>query len=176
MCDPVSMAVMSFAVSAAGSVVGFMGQQSQYEQAMIEKKANDDNARTATINAWEATQIRAQQEGAAGVQKKFEANIETAKAVGTATTAAGEGGVSGLSVDAMLGDLYAKKGRHADAVDNNLQMTRNYLSREMDAQRATGQNQINSMPIPEAPNFAATLVNIFGAGVKSFGAFKDATA
>jgi hypothetical protein len=176
MCAPAALLGLQLAVSAASGVIGFMGQQQAYGEQVTEYNQNAENARTAAINAWEADQTRANQEGAAATQKKFEANVQTAEAAATAETAAGEGGVSGISVGNLLGDFYAKKGRYNDSVDTNLGFTRNYLTAETKSQQAQYQGQINSVPIPTPPSFAASLVNIFGSGLDAFGQYKQRIA
>ena len=166
MCDPITL--MTIGVSIAGSMVQYQGQQDSYDAQMARVKANADNANAATRTNMNNINTRAQQEGLAANQKKFESGLDTRAAVATAVTAAGEGNVSGMSVNAVLGDFYGKQGRFDAAVDTNQDFSRSYLAGEMDAASAQGQNQINSMPLPEAPNPAAMLVDIFGSAVSGY--------
>jgi hypothetical protein len=172
MCPPPVIAALSIAASVAQGAVGYMGQQQAYKAQVEGFNQNVRSARQATFNQWNSSQLRISQEGEAATQAKQEAAIQTAKSAATAATAAGEGGVSGLSVDYLVHDLYAQRGRHDAAVDSNLQMTRSYLSGEMEAQRAQGQNQINSMPVPEKPSILPTLVGVFGSAVGTYSDYK----
>lgn len=166
MCDPATLAAVSFGISAVQGVAGYFGKRAAYN-------ANAANAVAGTEAQWASQQLRIQQEGAAATQDKFETNIAVAKAAATATTAAGEGGVSGLSVDYLLKDLYAAKGRHNAAVSQNLQMTTAYLQSEKEVTRAQGIDRINSV---EKPNFGATLLGIFGSGINAYGSYKSQVA
>lgn len=176
MCPPAALLALSIATSVASAGVGYMGQVAQFNAASQRYTDNAKSAVQATVNQWDASQIRISQEGASAVQNEFESSLATRKAVSTANTAAGEGGVSGLSVDYLTHDLYAQGGRKTDSIDTNLAMDRSYAAREMDAQGATGQNQINSVPIPEAPNPMAAIIGVFGSGLKSYTGYQQQIA
>lgn len=153
MCmDPVTMMVMTAGLQIAQGAVSYMGAQSQFEAQQAMYDANAKNAQIATARQYANEQLRISQEQATAAQKKFETQIETKKAAATTTVAGMEGGGEGASLTALLSDHYAKSGRYNDAVDNNYQMTRDYMRGEMESTRAQGQNQINSVPIPVAPS------------------------
>lgn len=175
MCPPAVIAALTIATSIASTGIGYMGQQQQYAAQQQAYEQNVKNARTSTYDAYDATQLRIEQEGAAANQQKFEANLQTRQAVATARVAAGEGNVSGLSVDAVLGDFYAQGGRNNSAIDQNLDMTRGALMANMKEQQARGQNQINSMPKPIAPSILPSLISVFGQGIGSYTQYKDWT-
>lgn len=168
------MAGASMAIGVAQGAVGFFGQQKQYKQQLADREENRLNAGQALTGQWAATDLRINQEGAAAAQQGQQAAVEGARARATATTAAGEGGVSGLSVDYLLRDLYAQEGRFNEATATNLQMTRSYLTAEKSAQRAGAQNQINSIPIPEKPSIMGAMLNVFGSALGSYTSYKSA--
>jgi len=170
------LAIASFAVGAAGQVAGFM-QQSQQADAQAEAyKRNAENAAKATSARYDQINVKSIQEGEAASDRKFEAALDARRAAATAVTAAGEGGVSGLSVTALLGDIASRHGRFETNTDKQLQISRAYLGGEKVAAQAGGQGQINSVPIPEKPNFASALVGIFGSGLDAFTGYKQATS
>jgi hypothetical protein len=145
-------AAIGMGLQLAQGFMQYSAAQSQFKQQAELYKQNALNAQAATRNEYANQQLRISQEQAAAGQKKFETQIETKKAAATTTVAAMEGGGEGLSMQALLSEHYAKSGRYNDAVDNNYQMTRDYMHGEMEATRARGQNQINSVPIPVAPS------------------------
>lgn len=175
MCPPAALVGAQLALTAVQGATGFIGQTQAFNQQVEFYNDNAREAARATSRQWDATQLRISQEGRAATQKKLETALATKSAAATATVAAGEGGVSGSSVDAVLGDIYSRGARANGAVDENLQMTRDYLSAEMDGQRATGQNQINSVPLPQAPNPFAALLNVFGSGIGIYSNYRNNT-
>jgi hypothetical protein len=174
MCDFITIASIGLGIAQAG--MGYAASSAQYDQRMEEVRQNAINASKATENNYAGLNIRAQQEDAAMVQQKTETNIEAAQAAASVEAAAAEGNVGGLSVSAVLGDLYAQKGRSEAALDSNQQMRRDYLAGEKLAAEAGGQNQINSMPLPEKPSFAPYLLNAFSSGLSAYSNYKTRTA
>lgn len=166
MCDFVS--ILGVGLGIAQSAVQYSAAQDQYDAQMEVQRQNALNASKAAENQYANINIRAQQEDMARNQQQLETNIETAKAASTVEVAAGQGGVSGLSVDAVLRDIYAQQGRNDAALDVNARMSRDYLTGEMKAAEAGGQNQINSVPIPEKPSMMPYVLNAFGSGLNAY--------
>jgi hypothetical protein len=131
-------------------------------------RQNAENASLATAQTYKNLNIRTQQEGQAAAQAEQAAEIEKARAVAATEVAASAGGVAGLSVDAVLRDVYAQAGRNEAAADSNLRMSRDYLAGELKAAEVGGQNQINSMPIPEKPSFTPFLLQGFASGLGAY--------
>ncbi|RUT88016.1 MULTISPECIES: hypothetical protein [unclassified Mesorhizobium] len=166
MCDFITIASIGLGIAQAG--MGYAASSAQYDQRMQEMQQNAINASKAAENQYANLNIRAQQEDAAMVQQKTETNIEAAQAAASVEAAAAEGNVSGLSVSSVLQDMYAQKGRSDAALDTNQQMNRGFLRGEKIAAEAGGQNQINSMPLPEKPSFAPYLLNAFSSGLSAY--------
>ena len=156
------MAIASFAIGAAQTVVGFMGQQAQYKSQQQYYENNRQAANQAAVDRYTSQQNRALQEREAASQEKQNTQTKAMKARATAATAAGEGGVAGLSVDALMADYYAQQGRYERSIDNNYQMTADYLRSEMDATQAQATSRINSVQQGTPPSFASAAVSLFG--------------
>lgn len=170
MCDFITIASIGLGIAQAG--MGYASSSAQYSQRMEEVRQNSINASKAAENQYANLNIRAQQEDAAANQQKTETNIEAAQAAASVEAAAAEGNVGGLSVQSVLQDMYAQKGRHDAALDSNQRMNRGFLSGEKIAAEAGGQNQINSMPLPEKPSFAPYLLNAFSSGLTAYSNYK----
>lgn len=171
MCDFITIASVALGIAQAG--VGYMAAQAQYEQRAEEKRQNDINAANATEQQYRNLNIRARQDALAAHQQGQEANLEAARAVATTEAAAAEGNVGGLAVSHVLQDLYAQKGRHDAALDTNMRMNSAYIRGEKKAAAAGGQNQINSVPVPEKPSFAPYLLQAFGNGLNSYSNYRQ---
>jgi len=166
MCD--FIAIASIGLGIASQVMEYGAAKSQYQAQKEMYRQNAINANQTAANQYDNLNIKLQQEDAARHQQKFETGIEAAKAVSSLEVAASEGGVSGLSVNSLLHDLYGQQGRGDATLDANARMSRNYLQGEMKAVQLGAQNQVNSMPIPEKPSFAPYLINAFGTGLQAY--------
>jgi hypothetical protein len=172
----VAMAVAQFALSAAGTVAGFVGQSQQAEAQQEYYKNNRDAANKAAVNTYAANQNRALQERKAASQETQQLQTDAVRARSTAEVAAGEAGVSGLSVDALIGDYYGQQGRYERTLDNNYQMQADYLRGEMDATQAQAEGRINSVQQGQKPSFADAAIRILGGGLDAYGGYQRAKA
>lgn len=162
-----AMAGLQLAIGAASTVTGVMGQQQQYKAQMQMYKDNIRQAGKTAQDQYSHTQNRWLQERAAASLEKQNANIDAMEGRATAAAAAGEGGVQGNSVAQFLTSYYAKQGRFNNAVDQNYQMSRDYLWASMDQTRNQAQSQINSMPRPTKPSFLDAAIRIAGQGLEA---------
>lgn len=162
-----ALAGIQLAIGAASTVVGFMGQQQQYKAQMDMYKQNVKNSQQMARDQYAHTQNRWLQEKAAASLEKQNANVDAMEARATATAAAGEGGVAGNSIDQLLASYYGKQGRFNDSVDQNYQMSRDYLWASMDQTKNQAQSQINSMPKPTRPSFLDAAIRVAGQGLEA---------
>ena len=156
MCEPTTILAIASVASAVGGVVA-QGQaadiqaaanQRQYESTMQAYRAN--------VNQ---TNLMQQQEREGSIQA-VEANAIKARAAeSTATVAAGENGISGLSVDALLGDINAKQGRYDSSIQTNFDRAQGAIQNQRDNVYANAASTINSLQTPASPDY-------FGAGLK----------
>ena len=108
------------------AVVGYMGQQQQYEAQKQQYQNNREASNKAAVNTYTSQQNRALQERKAASQETQNLNIEAMRGRSTAEVAAGEAGVTGLSVDALINDYYGQQGRYERTLSNNYQMNADY--------------------------------------------------
>lgn len=171
MCDPMTLAIASFGIGAAQSIASYGQQKQQAERQNQYYQDNAAAANKALVNTYAGQQNQQLQERNASSQKLFEGQIKAAEGRATAVTSAGEAGVSGLSVDALLGDFYARESRNKDAIDSNYQMTRDGIRANMEGAQAQGQSRINSVQQAVAPSFGDALLRIAGSGVSAAGTY-----
>jgi len=166
MCDPVSLA--GFAISAASSVVGFMGQQQQAAQQDALYKQNRANALRAFEDKQVATNWRMIQEQESAATEKQDVALQSRAAQASARVAAGEAGVSGLSVDALLGDIVGRTSRYNDRIDQQTDWTVAQLQQEKKGQAAQAVDRINSVPRGTKPSFIDAGLRIGAAGLNAY--------
>ncbi|GGD98165.1 virion core protein, T7 gp14 family [Rhizobium anhuiense] len=171
MCvDPIS--AIGLAIGAATSVVQYQGQVSAAEE---QNKLYRDNAARANQNARDQmfqTQQRMLQEQEKAGAEKADNLKEAREAKATATVAAGEAGVSGLSVDALLAEFDGRAAQANDRVDQNTEWTLNQLNNEMKGIRSNAEDRINSVQRAAKPSFFDAGLRIAGAGLDSYNDYK----
>ncbi len=153
MCEPATPSAISIGLTAASGVAGYIGQQNA---ASAQESANNQSRNLAIQN--QQLQIRAlqnqQDEENRRADEALRSNAKQAAAAkATAAVAAGEAGISGLSVDALLGDLT----RQETANKNDIIATQDFGQRQRELDREgvgiTATSQVNQLPLVEYPSF-----------------------
>lgn len=167
MCDPLSIAMagLSFATTAGSAVLGHQAQTEAANEQNRMFEANRQNALRAHADKETALNRRIGQEQEAAAQDKFDASLKARQARATNVVAAGEAGVSGLSLEGLLNDISNANSRFGARVDKNVEWTGQQLEEE---KRATGfqtLDRINSVKTAKGPSFMALGLQIAGAGL-----------
>jgi len=168
MCIGAVGAVLSAGLSIAGSMASYSAAQEAADAQNQYYMQNAREAQRAATDSYVSQNIRLHQEKEASDQKTFENSVEALRKRGTARTAAGEAGVSGLSVDALVGDIFAQEGRQQMAVDSQYQMNRQDVLSQMDETRARAQARINSVQRANSPSAASYLIQGLSGAVGAF--------
>lgn len=160
---------LSLVAGLGQAVVGYQAAQADYKANKELYKTNLQNAATATRDKYGQIATRVMQEDEAASQEIQEAQIEGLKARSSASVAAAEGGVSGVSVDAIVGDMLAKEARFVSATKKNLDYSREYWRGEQKAAQSQGQSQVNSVQRVAKPSFLPYAIKVFGSTIQSMG-------
>ncbi|WP_052063893.1 virion core protein, T7 gp14 family [Nitrincola sp. A-D6] len=174
MCEPIAIA--SFALSAGSSL---MAGQAQDEQAAAQSRANYNSAVTNNamlVADYQQQGIRQQQEGQAAISEQAENSLEALRNKASMATSAGESGVGGASVNALLADLTRQNANRNQTVEQNLTNVRQQVAYENKTNHSSAKARNSSMPKPQRNNWAATGLQIAGAGISSYGQYKDRKA
>lgn len=170
------MAVASFAISAGSQIMGFMGEQAAADQQNALYKQNQLNAQRAFQDTQVALNQRQSQEQEAAATDKFDANLEMHKALATERVAAGEAGVSGLSIENLMRDITGQNARYEDRVNQNTEWTMQQLQAEKKAQGYTYVDRVNSVQRAVRPSFASVGLRILGSGMDAYSGYKKLAA
>jgi hypothetical protein len=156
MCDPVTMTVLTVASSAA-SVYGQQQAANAQEAANQRQYENIMQARASNINQ---TNLMQQQERESAMQRQESNNLRARAAQSTATVSAGESGISGLSVDALLADLGTQQNRFNTSVDTNFDRSTQAIAIQRDNASINAASQINQLKTPQAPDYLGAALRI----------------
>ncbi len=180
MCEPATISLalggLAIATSAATGIVSYVGQSQQaaaqaaYQSqvAQVQNQQILENARLANesfLRQSEQENLRQQQEGEKAGQEIQQTQIEAAQARARARVAAGEAGVSGLSVDSLFADFYRQEDVFRESVRRNQDFSRLQSQENIKGFRAQAQGRIASIRpyVPEPvvrPSFLGTALQI----------------
>lgn len=163
MCfDPVTAGLMSFAVGAVQSIA-------QYNAQAQEAEAVRENALQAYNNDEIALAHRQIQEADASGQKVQQINLDEAKKVSEVKLSASSAGVSGISVDNIVGDVTRQASQNRQNQFDNTKMAINQLQLEKKQSQAQAQSRINSAPKPSALSLIAGIGGAALSGMNTYG-------
>lgn len=175
MCNPMALAIGSFAISAVGALTQHAADQQEYDE---NEEYREENI---VLSNWNARQeyngslTQQLQEAEATAATRAEVSREARATAATAQVAAGEAGVSGLSVDALLGDIYGQEARISDRLDQNQEWTAEQLSQERLGIRSKAIDRARSIRKGTPPSLFATGLKIAGAGFGAAGNYRNMT-
>lgn len=140
MCDPVTAIVVAGgAVEIGGAIAGHVAQNKAANQ-------NRKMADEAAANDLGALSDRGNQERAASVSNILGIEREVNQQKAAAAVAAGEAGVSGASVTALLSLVETRGGEAVSDINQNYLNTKGQLAREAQAVGATRKSRIAAVP------------------------------
>ncbi|NPU64597.1 hypothetical protein HL667_06270 [Bradyrhizobium sp. 83012] len=146
--------------SVGSAIVGYAAQKQAADEQNAYYARNARAAQIAAVNQYANEQNQIIQKRNAASQQVDETHRAALQARSTARVAAGEAGVTGLSVDALINDYYGREGRRVDSIDQNYEMDRDYMRANMESTRAQAEQRINSVKQAAEPSFADAAIRI----------------
>ena len=143
----------------AGTILSAMTSIAAASEQQQQAQATEKNANASYLNDARQLNLRQRQEEEAASQRGQEADIQSMKDMSQARTAAGESGVSGLSVDALMSDILRQNLFDDTKADSNLSATKAQIAMEKEGSKSNRQSRINAVPYP---SFAATALQVGG--------------
>lgn len=166
------MMVASLAISTVTSVAGVAGAQQQAKTQANYQAQMGEAARQNAMTQYSQLQRRTTEEQAAANAELENNAIEAAQARSRARVAASAAGVTGLSVDNLLADIYGQEGRRQEAVRTNLSYTEMSLRDSMDGVYAGAQSSVNQARTPvQAPGWATAALKIGADAFNSYNTY-----
>jgi hypothetical protein len=157
MCEATTAALVITAVTSALSI-NSQQQQVRYANRQNEQQyKNAIAARDANVNQ---TNLEMVQEREGAMQKLEQNDLKADAARATAVTSAGENGVSGLSVGALLDDLSMTQNRYDTAVTTNYDRSMVAIENQRQNANINAANVIAGMKSPGAPDYATAGLRI----------------
>lgn len=140
MCAPAVLAATAL-IQVGSAVAGHVAQKNASEE-------NERSARRARIVETLAIGRRQVQEGVAASRQLGDVDLMEGQMEGSVQASAAEAGVSGGSVDALLGDIQGSGGRARQDIRDSYVATIDQLQLEKAGAKAREQSRINAVPEP----------------------------
>lgn len=144
MCNPALLAV-----AATGIGTGLQVFQ-QREIAQATNKAYEQNAaaaRQAIVDGYDQLAVRSNQRRDASTQQSTANEINAARARATATAAASDSNIGGLTVDALLADINRQAATNASDIATNSEYAAAADQLQARGIRSQGVDRINAAPV-----------------------------
>ena len=162
MCEPTS-AISGLVIAAASAAAQVAAQE---KNASYQNKVNNqqrENAIKARNENLSQIEVAKQQATTQAGQKVFENDLAAQKAEATTKVSAGENGVSGLSLDALLAEIDASSARYDDSVKSNLTDKVVSFDLQRDNVQTGAVNSVSQLRSPQAPDYLGAALKIGGA-------------
>jgi hypothetical protein len=177
------VAIIGVVVAAASTAYSLyqqseqVGAQNEYQRRLAVSRddqiqRNYELAVSSANNQYRQDQTRQLQEQEAASQKLGQSRVEGMEAQSKALTAAGEAGVSGLSVKALLNDFMGQEAKYRESVKTNAGFQVDQLQEEMQGIRASAEGRINS--VSRYVKEPVATPNYFGGAMRVGGSALDA--
>ena len=160
--------ILGAVLSIAQAGIGYAAQAQQAKAQNAAAERNRLNAVAAGNDKYAAINNDTLLNKDAASAKLFDQKIEEMKAKATARVAAGENGVTGLSVAALLNDFGSQAFRRAQATQINYQMQAQHNADELISANHQVQSRINSVRYAADASPAAAIVQGLGGVVGAF--------
>lgn len=150
MCEPVTI-MAAMAVIAAGATAYSQHEQSKAQNQLF--KNNQAAALVAQIDAYDSQAAEANQRRDAAGQAATQNALDAARARATASVAANDAGVAGLSIDALMNDISRQEGtNYSDlaanesyAAEQRIMNGRGIRSNTIDRINSVGRGNFNAV-------------------------------
>jgi hypothetical protein len=141
----------------AATIIGAMTSIAAADEEQKRASANERNANASYLNDARQLNLRQRQEEEAESQRGQEADIQSMRDMSKAKVAAGESGVAGLSVDALMSDILRQNLFDDTKADSNLSATKAQIKQEKEGAKTRRQSRINEVPYPSMVGTALSI-------------------
>ncbi len=161
------MCTLMAAVSAAGAVVQYAGQQQATDAYNANAAAAHRDAKIAAANKYSDLQRKYYFDSKGTNQEGYKAALKARSEQGTLEASAGSSGIAGGSItldylEAQSRQVAAENEARVQAKRDDAQMA---LIGQNESVRAEAQQRINSMPFKEGPNPLGLAIGLASAGI-----------
>ena len=175
MCEPVTMAAIALGTAQAGLTI--QGQrQAAKAQAKVQRRATIAEQQR-YLTEVSASRLKERQEKIAAAQRIQQSTTAAREARATARVSAGESGVAGLSVDALINDLTRKEAQYNFSIQQQMQFAG--VNRQLGFEDSANRSRMNLLSINKPiaqPNYLGAVIDGAQTGMSMYSLGKESGA
>jgi len=173
MCIPLAVAAVGMSVAQAGLSIHGQRQQAKTQEKMQKNASAAEQQRY--LSEMSASRLRERQEKVSAAQRIQQSTTKAREARATARVSAGEAGVAGLSVDALINDMTRKEAEFSFSVQQQLKFSDQ--NRSLGFQDSANRSRMNLLSINKPiaqPNYLGAILEGAQTGMSAYSFGKDA--
>lgn len=162
------LSAVGTAVSIGSTFMNYRADQKQFAAEQQQYSTNRLLAQQSMLEQAGQLSLRESQERDALLDKAMASKIEAAKVKGRTIASAGEGGVSGMSIAALVADIERTKLNNQGTINRNFDAIQQQGIYDRKALESQAQGRVNNMALPMAPSLLATGIQMAGLGLQGY--------
>lgn len=162
------LSAVGTAVSVGSTFMNYQADQQQFGAQQQQYNTNKLLAQQSMLEQAGQLSLRESQERDALLDKAMANKIEAAKAKGRTIASAGEAGVSGMSIAALVADIERTKLNNQNTIGRNFAAIQQQGIYDRKALEAQAQGRVNSMALPTAPSLLGAGLQMAGLGLQGY--------
>ena len=162
------LSAVGTAVSVGSTFMNYRADQQQFGAQQQQYNTNRLLAQQSMLEQAGQLSLRESQERDALLDKAMANKIEAAKAKGRTIASAGEAGVSGMSIAALVADIERTKLNNQGTINRNFDAIQQQGIYDRKALESQAQGRVNSMALPTAPSLLGTGLQMAGLGLQGY--------
>jgi len=173
MCPPAVIAAVALGTAQAGLSIHGQRQQAKTQEKMQKNASAAEQQRY--LSEVSASRLRERQEKVSAAQRIQQSTTKAREARATARVSAGESGVTGLSVDALINDMTRKEAEFSFSVQQQMQFAN--MNRTLGFEDGSNRSRMNLLSINKPiaqPNYLGAALSGASTGLSAYGAMNSA--
>lgn len=163
MCGP-AIPLIGLAISTASAVASHSAKKDQAKAVERANQTNAANAAMAAQHEYNALESRRRDVEENASVEGFDIGLDMLRAAATTKASAAHAGVAGLSVDALLRDIYGEGGRSTARIADGIQRQNDQIERERQGVHSRQVARSQGQPV-NAPSGLGLAIDIASAGL-----------
>lgn len=162
------LSAVGTAVSVGSTFMNYRADQQQFGAQQQQYNTNRLLAQQSMLEQAGQLSLRESQERDALLDKAMANKIEAAKAKGKTIASAGEAGVSGMSIAALVADIERTKLNNQGTINRNFDAIQQQGIYDRKALESQAQGRVNNLALPTAPSLLGAGLQIAGLGLQGY--------
>jgi len=162
------LSAVGTAVSVGSTFMNYQADQQQFGAQQQQYNTNKLLAQQSMLEQAGQLSLRESQERDALLDKAMANKIEAAKAKGRTIASAGEAGVSGMSIAALVADIERTKLNNQNTIGRNFAAIQQQGIYDRKALESQAQGRVNNLALPTAPSLLGAGLQMAGLGLQGY--------